>query len=138
MGNLLGCSDSFDIDRQELENIVELKTNLEGKEKELEAELTKSAKKIKKIRKQQAELIRSRNDVEVGAMDLLDSSGKSSDPQEKNKPTISVLVGKAQYRGLHDVVFRDEAVPTSPVKKVKMPTFNNAGDFAKFVPVDAT
>ena len=46
MGNLLGCSDSYDIDRQELENIIELKTNLEGKEKELEAELTKSAKKI--------------------------------------------------------------------------------------------
>lgn len=124
MGNLLGCSDSFDIDRQELENIVELKTNLEGKEKQLEAELTKSAKKIKRLRQQAAELIRSRNDVEVEAMDLLDSSGTSFDPLKK-----------VQYRGLHDVVFRDEAVPASPVKKVKIPTFNNASDFAKFVPV---
>ena len=136
MGNLLGCSDSYDIDRQELENIIELKTNLEGKEKELEAELTKSAKKIKQIRKQQVELIRSRNDVEVGAMDL-DSSGKS-DQQETSKPTISVIAGKVQYRGLNDVVFRDEAVPESPVKKVTIPTFNNAGDFSNFVPVDAT
>ena len=136
MGNLLGCSDRFDIDRQELENIIELKTNLEGKEKELESELLKSAKKIKKLQKQQAELVRSRNDVEVGAMDL-DSPGKT-DPQLSNNPSISTIASKIQYRGLNDVVFRDEATPKSPVKKMKMPTFNNAGDFSNFVPVDAT